>query len=103
MPEILPNRLRRPAIDCFPIPESQIFNGLVLIRFCLARDTRTCMGHLIQGALSSCATRKESRGQVAGRMASGLVDLDQCGRASARGTKYYFTHLLIRAEGVDRS
>jgi len=89
MPKILAQLPSPSCYRLFPDPGIANFNDLVLIRFCLARDTRTCMGHLIQGALSSCATRKESRGQVAGRMASGLVDLDQCGRASARGTKYY--------------
>ena len=34
MPEILPNRFRRPATAGFLIPESRNFNGLILIRFC---------------------------------------------------------------------
>ena len=51
MPKILAQLPSPSCYRLFPDPGIANFNDLVLIRFCLARDTRTCMGHLIQGAL----------------------------------------------------
>jgi hypothetical protein len=41
MPEIVADRVRAPVVACFSIPESRNLDGLILIRFCLARDART--------------------------------------------------------------
>jgi hypothetical protein len=36
----LPTAIAAPVIACFSIPESRNLKGLILIRFCLARDAR---------------------------------------------------------------
>jgi hypothetical protein len=72
MLKILANRFGGPVIACFLIPESRNFNGLVLIRFCLARATRARASRFIQRASGSCATRRKAE---AGAPVRGRINL----------------------------
>jgi hypothetical protein len=59
MPEIVADRVRAPVVACFSIPESQNLNGLILIRFCLARTREPP-----QGVIHGGPSWRTQRGRV---------------------------------------